>query len=266
MIMGSRGLGAALAIGASLAFAATASAQLTKDEFSCQSKSSAALGKFTASKVNCINKCVKLARKGSPIGDCMPPYGGTTATCIADPLKGVEAKAAAALVKSCAKDCPECGMYAPCNAANAATQVAGIEAQVDALVPTVLCGEPNADKEQAKCTDGLGKNSAKYTGARSKILGKCQAGVFKGSIPPANCTPAGGNVADIKTNDALTKIEGKLVATLDKICFGPSPAEFPPCLPGTLDTSGEWLALLTSIVDGLNPAAYCGSPSGAFVE
>jgi len=260
-------LGAALAIAGGLTFAASVGAELTKNEFSCQTKTSKTLGAFTAKKVGCISKCVKGARKGSnPIGDCIAPFGGATANCIADPAKGAEAKAVAGLVKGCAKDCPECGAYAPCDSATATTQVGNIEAQVDDLNPLVLCAEPNSDKEQAKCTDGLGKNAAKYSASRSKVLGKCEAGIFKGKIAPGSCTPAGGDVADPKTNDSLTKLEDKFIAALDKICFGPSPAEFPPCLPANLDTSAEWEALIGGVVDGLHPSGYCGSPSGAFIE
>lgn len=256
------GIAAAVSLGAS-----TAGAQLNKDELGCQTKTSGVLGKFAASKANCVAKCVKGARKGAnPISDCLAPFGGATLACITDPLKGAEAKAVTGIVKSCAKDCPECGLFPTCNSTSAAVQVGNVETQIDLNGPIVLCGEPNADKEQAKCTDALSKNLVKYGGARAKCLAKCEAGIFKGTIPPGNCTPAGGNVADIKTNDCLTKNEGKVIAGLDKVCFGPSPAEFPPCLPSFLDTSAEWEAVVGAFVDGSHPNTFCGSPSGSFLD
>ena len=93
-------IGGLLAVGALVAVSAMpVRAQLTQDEFNCESKTSGALGKFFKAKQKCITKCEQDARKGTnPFSDCDgPAYGGATATCILDATKGAEAKATSAI-------------------------------------------------------------------------------------------------------------------------------------------------------------------------
>ena len=241
-----------------------ASAQITKDEAKCFITADKTLDKFTASKVNCIVKCEQLARKGEvPFSQCDPPYSGTTLACIAAPVKGVEAKAVASIVKGCAKDCPEC--YGNCSASGMpATRVATTEANIDVLVPQVGCEETN-DKAKAKCIDTNAKTLAKFVGAKGKCYRKCMSLAFKGVIPVSSCTPPASNPA---ATGCIAKAEGKATAAINKACFA-APAVAPPCYDGTVlrpNTGAGWVALAEAAVDAGFPNIYCGSPSGAFVD
>jgi hypothetical protein len=71
----------------------------SKDEAKCQSGAGKALTGESGGISKCASKCFEAQRKlGGPYTDCFHPYGGTTATCINDPVKGPEAKAAAAVL------------------------------------------------------------------------------------------------------------------------------------------------------------------------
>jgi hypothetical protein len=257
-------IGGLLAAGALVAVSAMpAAAQLTKDEFSCQSKTSGALAKFAGAKQKCITKCEQGARKGTnPFGDCDgPAYGGATATCILDAAKGAEAKARAAIVKGCVKDCPECYSGGNCTS-QASTQVGTAEAQLDAFAGNIYC-ETVVDKAKNKCSDTLAKSLAKFLGAKSKCYAKCRTGVQKGTIQAGECAPPAG---DAKTEDCINKAEAKAEAPIEKSCFE-SPAVAPACYDGSPlrpTTASGWVALVEAAVDATVPITFCGSPSGAF--
>src|SRR5262245_58495751 len=96
--------GAVMAAGICFA-ASSALAQpsgVTKDEVKCESGTGKALSKFVGKKSKCASKCLSTARKTSgPYAGCFAPYADpTTNACITDPVKGVEAKARAAIVKA----------------------------------------------------------------------------------------------------------------------------------------------------------------------
>ena len=257
-------IGGLLAAGALVAVSAMpVGAQLTKDEFSCQSKTSGALGKFVEAKQKCITKCEQGARKGTnPFSDCDgPAYGGATATCILDAAKGAEAKARAAIVKGCVKDCPECYSGGNCTS-QASTQVGTAETQLDAFAGNIYC-ETVVDKAKNKCSDTLAKSLAKFLGAKSKCYAKCRTGVQKGTIQAGECAPPAG---DAKTEDCINKAEAKAEAPIEKSCFE-SPAVAPACYDGSPlrpTTASGWVALVEAAVDATVPITFCGSPSGAF--
>jgi hypothetical protein len=259
-------IGGLLAVGALVAVSAMpAEAQLTKEEFSCESKTSGALAKFAGAKQKCITKCEQGARKGAnPFGDCdSPGYGGGTATCILDAAKGAEAKAKAAIAKGCVKDCPECYSGGSC-ATQASTQVGIAEAKLDALAGNIYC-ETVVDKAKNKCSDTLAKSLAKFLGAKSKCYAKCFTGVQKGSIQASECAPP---VGDSKTEDCINKAEAKAEAAIEKTCFE-SPAVAPACYDGSPSrpiTGSGWVALVEAVVDPTVPATFCSSPSGAFLD
>src|SRR5215467_8210913 len=105
---------------AGLCFAATSAlAQLpaNKDQFKCESSTGKALTKFVGSKGKCTQKCLATARKTmGPFTDCFAPFGGTTLTCVTDPVKGAEAKAAGSIAKACSSKPDACPMCFPAGA------------------------------------------------------------------------------------------------------------------------------------------------------
>ena len=259
-------IGGLLAVGALVAVSAMpARAQLTKEEFSCESKTSGALAKFAGAKQKCITKCEQGARKGmNPVSDCAGPgYGGGTATCILDAAKGAEAKARVAIVKGCMKDCPECYSGGNCTT-QASTQVGTAETQLDAFAGNIYC-ETVVDKAKNKCSDTLAKSLAKFLGAKSKCYAKCFTGVQKGTIQASECAPPAG---DSKTEDCINKAEAKAEAAIEKTCFE-SPAVAPACYDGSPSrptTGSGWVALVEAVVDTTVPTTFCSSPSGAFLD
>src|SRR5262249_41079380 len=100
-----------------IVLAGTAWAQLYAPpaEFKCMGKTSKAGSKFMAAKAKCVTKCIQTVGKGiGDPSDCFAPYGGFTLACIADSLKGVEAKFALAIRGACdptfklGPACPAC--------------------------------------------------------------------------------------------------------------------------------------------------------------
>jgi hypothetical protein len=241
----------------------------TKDALKCQTGQSKATAKFVGAKAKCAQKCLSAARKTmGPYTDCTPPYGGATATCIQDPVKGAEAKARASIGKACAKDCPDC--YAndtPSNCPNGAGFVATAEGNVDTVGPLVYClenGGMTPTKEQGKCEDGVAKALTKYVGSFGKAVSKCVTNEFNGKIGAGSCTFTGTTVPDAATQAALDKAQGKAVGSIDKVCV-PVPGN-PPCYAANLNSGQEWTDFVEAILAGASPNTYCGSPSGAFLD
>ena len=254
-------------------FLATSAAAMcapnTNDKLKCDNAMNKSLSKFIGSKQKCVTKCQANARTGKePADDCIPPYGGPTLTCIADPLKGAQAKAVAAIIKGCAKGCPNCYSGGDC-ATEANARVSGTEVQVDIFVPNVYCDDSASPdgltKEEAKCQDTVAKTLAKFAGSKSKCYAKCIGTQFKnGELqcqPPGCLPPATDQVAVA----CITKAETKAVETVDKAC-GPNN---PECYDGTPlrpDSGAGWVALGEAGVDGGIVVTYCGSPSAAFLH
>lgn len=268
------GLLAASALGGAL-HAGIAGAQ-TDAQFKCQAGTSRAGQKFIGAKTKCVVKCESAARKGSaPFSDCEPPYRGSTLACIADPLKGTEAKALAAVVKACTKtplDCPTCFSGGDCSApGHGVATVARLERLVDQFVPAVACLD-TADAEHGKCIDGTFKALSKLFASRTRCYDKCYAGERKGAVAPLSCGPP---PTDPFTVSCTSGAETKAVASIDKVCFV-APAEAPACYDGAVHppaiipspgTAPGWAALVESAVDtNIVPGTYCSSPSGAFVD
>jgi hypothetical protein len=113
----------------------------SKDVAKCEDAVVKALVKFIGSKTKCYAKCQGNELKGKIApGSCTPPATDpATVTCISDPVKGAEAKTAAAIDKACtATTKPTC--Y---GATAGAGWVALVESQVDSTVPVTACGSPS---------------------------------------------------------------------------------------------------------------------------
>jgi hypothetical protein len=264
--------GALLAGVVSLALTGIASAQaLTDAEFKCQGKVSKAGSKFVGSKAKCAIKCHGNAAKSlNPSSDCYAPYAGTTLACVADPLKGAEAKFALAIKKACdpatasSADCPECYSGGDC-VQESLDRVQNVESQVDDFGPLVFC-EPGdtADADELKCEQNTAKTLAKLVGSINKCYDKCNSNLRKGIITdPDACTPNDPDF-DAATATCITTAQGKAIAGVNKKCadIGADPDG---CLIPYFD-GAAWTNLVTTAVSGNVPGTYCASPSGAFVD
>jgi hypothetical protein len=266
--------GALLAGVATFALTSIASAQgvLTDAEFKCQGKVSKAGSKFVGSKAKCAIKCIQGAQKVPPLNpysDCFAPYGGTTLACIADALKGAEAKFALAIRKSCdptlkpALDCPECYSGGDCSdSGEAGNRVQNIEGQVDSFGPGVFCEQPGADTAEDNCEYNTAKTLAKLVGSVNKCYDKCFSNVRKGLLAPGVCGPP---ATDPATQACINTADNKAILGVNKKC-GDVAAE-PDCtLPDDYPDGASWVNLVELAISGNVPGTYCPSPSGAFLE
>jgi hypothetical protein len=115
----------------------------TAEQAKCEDGTSKALVKFVGAKSKCYTKCNQNVLKGKIAqGSCDPPSPTDPATnaCIFDPLKGAEAKAAAAIDKVCA-NVPTA--TPPCYGTGldtGAEWVSITESAVDGNIPNIACG------------------------------------------------------------------------------------------------------------------------------
>jgi hypothetical protein len=250
-------------------------------EYKCQTTQSKAGVKFTGCKAKCVAKCIAGARKVPPLNpeaDCFPPFGGATLTCIADPIKGCEAKGIAAINKGCRaivpSACPECysarGGGPDCEGHAEDVIVDGLsnpssaslETQIDAF-GFVFCNDnPNTAAED-KCQQSLAKALVKFVGCKNKCYDKCNGAQHKGTIPPGSCTPPlpTDGATQICLFDSIKGCETKAIAACNKACITP-PADAPECYGFSCSSI---VALVETAIDGNIPSNYCGSPSGAFL-
>ena len=243
---------------------------VSKDALKCQTGQSSTTAKFVSAKTKCVQKCITTARKTmGPYGDCKPPYGGDTATCIEDRAKGAEAKALAGIGKACAKDCPDCyEADTPSNCPDGAGFVADAEAQVDTLGPLVYCLETDTPPttpttEQATCEDGVAKSLTKFLDSFGKCISSCVTNEFNGKIPADSCHAS--SPSDTKTHECLSKAATKASESIDKVCVT-TPGN-PPCYSDVgLDSGAEWMGLVRGGLAAASPATFCGSPSRAFLN
>jgi hypothetical protein len=252
----------ALAVSATLQLATLASAQLTKDEFKCESLTGGTLAKFVGAKGKCVQKCLTRARKtGGPYTGCFAPFTDpATNICVNDPVKGAEAKARGGIVKACTKDCPEC--YAPTVCSTGEPFVGNTEVQLDGFAPLVYCRENGGgtpSEAEAKCEDTVSKTLAKFVASKTKCYAKCNAAAFAGKIPQVSCWPP---VSDPATLGCIHTAEGKALALIDKFCVLAGPA----CYVPATDSGAKWVTLAELAVDQQTSVVACGFPSGAFVD
>ena len=253
---------------------------LTKDEFKCESTTARTLTKFVGSKTKCVQKCLATQHKISgPYTDCFSPYGGTTLSCINDPVKGVANKAGAAIVKACGvrakpDSCPKCYSAPDCLAGTSMNPfVVYAETNLDIFWPLVYCLESGSggpvttpDTAQAQCEGGLTKALTKLIGAKSKCYETCGSNAFKGTIPQAACTPP---ATDMATMACVAKATGKATVSVNRVCFGAAPIETPACYDGSAgrpNSAAGWVSLVETAFDHTIPIVGCGSPSGAFLN
>ena len=114
----------------------------SKEVGKCEDTVAKSLVKFISKKGKCYEKCNAAVLKGTiPQGSCDPPSptDPKTSACIFDPLKGAEAKAAAAIDKACATAGANPACYG--TALDTGAEWVGlVEPQIDTSIPNIACG------------------------------------------------------------------------------------------------------------------------------
>ena len=242
-----------------LALGGVASAQLTDEEFKCQTSTNKASSKFVGSKAKCGIKCIGNARKGlNPFSDCYAPYGGTALVCVADPLKGAEIKFENAIRKACdptfkdGTDCPECYSAGDCTT-EASDRVQNTEGQVDSFGPGVFCEQPGADDLETKCELNTAKVLSKLVGSVNKCFDKCNQNARKGLISQSTCVPP---ASDPVTTACIAKADGKSILGVNKKCG--DVGAIPDCSATDDYPNGSaWTNLVEIAISGTIPTTYC---------
>jgi hypothetical protein len=127
----------------------------TKEQAKCEDGTSKALVKFIGLKSKCYQKCSQNMIKGKiAAGSCDPPTPTDPATsaCIFDPLKGAEAKSAAAIDKVCAN---VVGATPGCYGTGLDTGqewVTTVEGAIDTSIPNIACGQLSVPCAHTKTT------------------------------------------------------------------------------------------------------------------
>jgi hypothetical protein len=166
-----------------------------------------------------------------------------------------------ALVRCCAKDCPEC--YGDCSAASAEMVVMGNEQALDAFVPLVYCDDSGSadglNRSEGRCQDTVASTLSNFVASKSRCYQRCRAREHRGSIPAGSCNPP---ASDPATQACITREEARAAAAIDRKCS----ADNPECYGSAFDTGAKWVNAAEVAVDSGQAATYCGSPSGAFLD
>ena len=240
-------------------------AQLTDAEFRCQLLVNKAGAKFVGSKTKCLTRCFRAFWAGNvPSTDCLPPYGGGTARCIADTppsLKGAETKLASAIKKACdpatkpGAECPDCYGGGDCSANGFATDhVDDLEGQVDGFAFGLFC-DLGANAREQSCQLATAKLVARHVAGATRCYAKCRSNARNGLIPPESCDPP---AVDPTTAACLQKITARTKAGIDDACT--DAGAVPDCFLTDDYPNGEtWAFLANFAVDGNQDLLFCGS-------
>jgi len=253
---------AALAV---LAWTTGAPAQITPAEHQCQAKASKVMVRFGTQVAKCGVKCQRNARRGrNPFDDCYPPYGGATAACMFDPIRGAGPRAVKGFRRACdptvteRADCPECYSNGSCFD-EAYNRVAQVQGQLDSVNPGLYC-DRTPTPLAARCMDETVKALVRLGKTLHRCFDVCFARERTGTLAPGSCDPP---PSDPATGTCVASSETKAVATIDRTCTHPR-GEYPACWMST--DARSWVSLISIGMQGNVPSKYCGSPSVAFVD
>jgi hypothetical protein len=238
---------------------------LTPKEFTCMVKSTArAETKFVTAKLKCVSKCFYEfwhSGENASDADCLPPYGGVTAACLTDALKGAESKFTYSILKDCViasgADCPECYEGGNCTeTGEASTRVEHVTGQLDSFVQGIFCERDDAMPQEQWCQRGVAKALAKFYAGQNKCYAKCFTYAQKGIVSAATCSPPG---SDPVLGTCLFAARAKSIGKIDDICNDDEvPHSEPECGGGTYPDGATWTNLADIWVAGNVASHYCG--------
>jgi hypothetical protein len=256
---------ALIAIAAAHVSPAPSFAQPTPGEYRCGAGNAKTFARFIQRKSKCVQRCVTHARRSSQLyGDCFAPFGGRTASCILDPVTGVEARARASIVRACTDGCPAC--YNPTICTTGEPSVTNVEVQLDILASTfVYCVEgagATSNPAEAVCEDAVARAVSDFGAARIRCYSRCFAGIHarscptctSGQLPVGVCDPP---VSDPRAAACLARAEAKAAALIDASCsaVGANPTCY---VNNGFDTGAAWVGFMGAAIDGQVLNVSCG--------
>ena len=234
-------------------------------EFKCMRGAAKAEAKFVGAKAKCVAKCLGNYWKGlfATPDDCFPPYGGVTASCIHEPLKGAESKFEAYMLKYCVlasgADCPECYAGGDCTVATS-DRVQSVEGVVDSFVPGIACETSGAAPLEQRCQLQTLKTFGKYYTSGVKCYTACFQNARSDGTPVGDCIPSshGVPVTDGRTNGCLTSARAKASATIHKYCHETStPEATPECGIDPYPDGDAWVDEFDQALETAFLPSYC---------
>ena len=259
------GVLAALTVAAVGGVPAPSFAQFTAGEYRCGSGTAKTFAKFIQQKSKCVQRCVSRGRRSSQLyGDCFPPFGGSTATCVLDPTIGAEARARAGIVRSCTDGCPFC--YGPQVCSTGEPQVGNVEVQLDFFsqffVYCVEGGGATANPAQAACEDAVSRAVTELGVGRIRCYTRCFAGIYArtcptcttGQLAAGSCTPP---ASDPGTSACLARAQTRAAALIDAACSAAGAK--PDChVNAGFNTGADWAGFMAGAIDGQVTNVSCG--------
>ncbi len=252
--------GAILLCAATFAVALDSDPPIGTDEARCQDGVSKTLGKFMWSKAKCMTKCDSITPQDP---DCLPPYGGTTISC----LESAEEKMAKKMHRRCrdaenaGKDaCPECygGTAGTCETF-VQDELSTVAALVDAQLTLLLCDDSasidNLSADEVDCRDRVAKRLAKHAAGIGNCLRKCRRseieGETDGSCAADDCASSGFPSAgcNTKTKKCVNRLTEKGYIKVIRSC-----PDKPDCLPEPIEA---FVAPFANLAGDVDDDAFC---------
>jgi len=209
----------------------------------------------------CVVRCIRGFRENAnPLGDCVFPFAGATASCLFGEATGVRPRSIAGIVASCTADRPEC--FVP-RVARDVTQWASDElnftqAAIEFSSPLVFCDDFDrtpAGADQARCSEVVARAAVQVWEGYRRVFGRCKQDEGERLVAVGACGPPSN---DRLTAAALQRIVARAVDEIDDACRPGSTR--PAChVANGFPDGATWAALTLSAVEPIVlPLVYCG--------
>lgn len=227
-------------------------AGLTAAEARCQLVLGPATDRLGAREATCLARCDRKVRAGRiPASDCLAPYAGTTAACVAT----AERLAQRTMTEACRSDCPECyGGDCPTFASGAVSATGSV---VSGLATDIFCGDAaGADATVGRCRLAAAAALSHVAVATGRCVVSCQQRANRGAVPDGSCTS--DPIADPRASACIARVVDGASRQLTRRCAGVT-----GCLATALPTLVD--RVRRQIEGDYRSFILCGSPGAAFL-
>jgi hypothetical protein len=231
---------------------AVRAADLTPAEARCQAVLGPQTDLLGARHAACLARCDRKAQAGKgAAADCVAPYAGPTAACVA----AAGARALRKITAACASDCPECYAGADC-ATFGAGAIGATGVVVQGLANDIFCdGAGTGSVAHLRCRAAAAQALAKAATATGRCVVACVARQRRGTVPAGSCTA--DPIVEARTAACIAGVARRAGPRLTRGCTDPA-----ACLQPTLPTLVA--RVQQQILLDYRSFILCGSPGGAF--